>query len=99
MTTVEEAKYLFSDGTANFSSITGAPTNDDVKRIHEVLTNLLQSIDVPGGEDSLSGILGNPDAYRSTHVHACDYLEVTLTAYDLTIDSYANTTTLVKVER
>ena len=95
MTTVEESKDLFDNATANFPSIMGTPTNDNVKRILEVLTNLLQSTDVPGGKNSLSVLLGNADAYRSAYGHAFDRLEVSLSAYDLTIEADANTTTRV----
>ena len=48
MMTTEETKDLFADATAAFPSITGAPTDDDDKRIREVLIKLLHSIDVPG---------------------------------------------------
>ena len=65
MTTPEDAKLLISDAAATFPAIIGAPTDDDLKTIREFLTNLLQSIEVAGGNDSLSGLVDNPAAYAA----------------------------------
>ena len=69
MTSPEGAKTLFAD-TADFPTITGSPTDDDVKNITEVLTDLLQSIDVPGGKDSLLGLLDNDAQYYTKWGHS-----------------------------
>ena len=85
MTSPEDAKTLFADATADFSTITGSPTGDNVKYITEVLTNLLQSINVPGGKDSLLGLLDDDAQYQTKWGHSIDRLAVSLPAYDETI--------------
>eukprot|EP00804_Cyclotella_cryptica_P000193 CCRYP_016175-RA/>CCRYP_016175-RA protein AED:0.26 eAED:0.26 QI:0/0/0/0.6/0.75/0.8/5/0/1027 len=47
----------------SYPSIIGQPSDDDVKHLCEMLTNLLQSIDLPGGTDSLSGLIDDPIDY------------------------------------
>ena len=42
MTTPEEVKTLFSDLADTYTVIVGQPTDDDVKRLRETITNLLQ---------------------------------------------------------
>ena len=99
MTTAEESKDLFANATADFPPITGAPTKDNVKLIHEVLTNFLHSINNLGGEDRILGILNNPDADRAAYGQDFDRPEVTLAAYDPTIKDGTKTTIRVKAER
>ena len=41
MMTTEETKDLFAEATAAFPSVTGAPTDNNDKRVCEVLNNLL----------------------------------------------------------
>lgn len=57
MTTPGEVKELFIDASELFTPITGSPTENNIKRIHEVLTNLLQSIDIPSGANKLSHLI------------------------------------------
>ena len=83
MTSPEDAKTLFADATADFPAITGSPTDDDVKNITEVLKNLLQSIDIPGGSDSLSGLLDDDADYRAEYGHSFDRLLQVMSALSL----------------
>jgi len=66
MTMPEEAKLIIAEAAAEFPAIVGAPTEDDLKRIREFLANLLQSIDIPGGRDNLSGLI-NVSRRGSSH--------------------------------
>ena len=98
MTTPEDAKSLVSDATANFPAIAGAPTDDNVKRIREFLMNLLQSIDIAGGNDSLSGLIDEPAAYHREFGHDFDRLETVLVAYDPSITADASNAIRVRAE-
>ena len=82
MTTPEEAKTLFGDLAATFPAIAGQPTDDDVKALREAITNLLQSIDVPGGTCSLSGLIDAETTYVASHGAPFDPMLVPLDAYD-----------------
>ena len=90
MTTPEDAKLLIADAAATFPAIVGAPTDNDLKNIREFLTNLLQSIDIAGGNDSLSGLVDNPAAYAMAYGHTVDRLEAVLTPYDPSIAANAS---------
>ena len=85
MTSPEDAKTLFVNATADFPTITGSPTDDDFRNITEVLTNLLQSINIPGDFDSLLGLLDDDAQYTSKFGHSFDRLAVPLPAYNETI--------------
>jgi hypothetical protein len=98
MTMPEEAKLIIVDAATKFPAIIGAPTDDDLKRIREFLTNLLQSIDIPGGHDNLSGLIDAPSNYLATYGHAFDRLEMPLIAYDPSISSDATQAICVKAE-
>ena len=98
MTTPEEAKTLFPDITVDFPVITGSPTDNIVKKICKVLTYLLQSIDVPGGAGSLSGLLGDDADCHSKWQHSFDCLDVALPAYNLVIQTDAINTIHSKAE-
>jgi hypothetical protein len=89
MLTPEEAKLIIADAAAEFPAIIDAPTDDDLKRIWELITNLLQSIDIPGGRDNLSGLIDAPSDYLAAYGHAFDRLETPLDAYDPSISSDA----------
>jgi hypothetical protein len=67
MMTPEDAKLMIADAAATFPVIVGAPTDDDLKNIREFLTNVLQSIDVAGGDDSLSGLVNDSAAYATAY--------------------------------
>jgi hypothetical protein len=99
MTTPEDAKLLIADAAATFPAIVGAPTDDDLKNIREFLMNLLQSIDVAGGDDSLSGLVDDSAAYATAYGHAFNRLEAALAPYDPSIASDASNAVLVKKER
>jgi hypothetical protein len=89
MTTPEEEKLIIADAASEFPAIIGAPTNDDLKRIREFLANLLQSIDIPGGRNNLSGLIDAPSNYLVAYSHAFDRLEMPLIAYDPSISADA----------
>eukprot|EP00804_Cyclotella_cryptica_P028661 CCRYP_008183-RA/>CCRYP_008183-RA protein AED:0.20 eAED:0.05 QI:0/0/0/0.66/1/1/6/0/1274 len=78
MTTPEEAKTLFNDLAATYTIIVGQPTDDDVKHLRESITNLLQSIDVPGGTCSLSGLIDTEATYIASHGAPFDPMTVPL---------------------
>ena len=59
---------------------------------------MLQSIDVAGGDDSLSGLIDDPAAYATAYGHAFDHLEAVLAPYDPSIASDASNTVRVKKE-
>jgi len=99
MTTPEDAKSLVADATANFPAIAGAPTHDDVKQNHEFLTNLFQSIDIAGGNDSLSGVIDETAAYRHEFGHDFDRLKTALVAYNPSIAADASNAVRVQAER
>ena len=67
MSTTDDVKDLFGQLTNSYPAILGQPSDDDVKRLHESLTNLLQSIDIAGGTDSLSGLIDDDTDYQATY--------------------------------
>ena len=69
------------------------------KNITKILTNLLQSIDIPGGQDSLSGLLDDNAQYKSEYGHFFDRLAVSLPAYYKTIATDASNAVQVKAEQ
>jgi hypothetical protein len=98
MTTPKDAKVLVADATANLPAIAGAPADDDVKYIRKFLTNLFQSINIAGGNDSLSGLIDELAAYRHKFGHDFDRLETTLVAYDPSIAADASNAVRVRAE-
>jgi len=98
MTTPEDAKLLVADATADFSAIAGAPTDNDVKLICEFLTNLLQLIDIAGGNSSISGLIDEPAAYCRKFGHDFDRLETAVIAYDPSIAANASNAIRVRAE-
>ena len=72
----------------DFTTITGSPSDDNIKKICEVLINLLQSIDVRGSADSLSGLLDNDD-YLGKWGHSFDRLAIVLIVYEPNIQTDA----------
>jgi hypothetical protein len=99
MTTPEEAKTLFSDLAATYTAIIGQPTDDDVKQLRECITNLLQSIDVPGGTCSLSGLIDTEATYIANHGAPFDPMTVPLAAYDPAIAVDASNAIRARAER
>jgi hypothetical protein len=99
MTTPEEAKTLFGDLAATFPAIAGQPTDDDVKALREAITNLLQSIDVPGGTCSLSGLIDAETTYVASHGAPFDPMLVPLDAYDPAIAVDATAAVRARAER
>ena len=98
MSTPDDVKDLFGQLTTSFPTILGQPTDDDIKRLRETLTNLLQSIDVSGGTDSLSGLIDDAADYQATYGHTFDALLLPMAAYDPTIASDATDAVRVKAE-
>jgi hypothetical protein len=80
MTTPKDAKLLVADAAAKFPAIARAPTDDDIKQIWKFVTNLLQLMDIAGGNDSLSGLIDKPSTYQSEFEHGFDRLKVALAA-------------------
>jgi hypothetical protein len=99
MSTPEAAKLVIDDATAEFPAIAGAPSDDDIKTLTEFLQNLLQAIDIPGGRDSLSGLIDAPSDYRAAYGHDFDRLETPLSSYDPSIATDATNAVRVKAER
>ena len=99
MTTPEEAKTLFSDLAATYTVIVGQPTDDDVKQLRESITNLLQSIDIPGGTCSLSGLIDTDATYVANHGAPFDPMTVPLAAYDPAIAVDASNAIRARAER
>ena len=89
MTMPKEAKLIIVDAAAESPSIVGAPTHNDLKRIQEFLANLLQSIDIPGGRNNLSGLIDAPFDCLVAYSHAFDRLKMPLIAYDPSISADA----------
>ena len=67
MRTLKFAKDLFMEAQAAFTSIVGAPIDDDVKLLTEAFINALQSIDVPGGAIDLSDLLLSDTDHEVKH--------------------------------
>jgi hypothetical protein len=74
------AKDLFGQLTTTFPPILGQPTNDDVKQLRKSLMNLLQSIDIAGGTDSLSGLINEATDYLAVYGHPFDPLLLPIAA-------------------
>ena len=98
MTTPEEAKLIILDAAAKFSVTVGTPADDDLKRICEFLANLLQSIDIPGGHDNLSGPSDTPSDYVTAYGHTFNCLKMPLIAYDPSIAANAMQAIHIKAE-
>jgi hypothetical protein len=88
MSTPDDVKDLFGQITPTFPTILGQPSNDDVKRLRETLTNLLQSIDIAGGTESLSGLIDDAADYQAI-------LHLPMAAYDPSIAAYAGIKTQI----
>jgi hypothetical protein len=99
MSTPEDVKDLFGQLTTTFPTIIGQPTDDDVKRLRKMLTDLLQSIDVSGGADSLSGLIDDVADYQATYGHPFDALLLPMAPYDPSIASDATDAVRAKTER
>ena len=66
MSTTKEVASLFKEGADKLPPITGKPTNNDLKRMRELLSNLLQAVEVPGGTDS-EGLITTKADYKAAH--------------------------------
>ena len=101
MTTTDVAKDLFAEAQAAFTSIVGAPNDDDVKRLNEAFINALQSIDVPGGAIDLSDILLSDIDHEAKNGVGSTFerMEIPLPAYDGSIATDANNAVRAKAER
>jgi len=99
MSTPDDVKDLFGQITTSFPTILGQPTDDDVKRLRETLTDLLQSIDIAGGADSLSGLIDAAADYQAIYGHPFDALLLPMAPYDPAIAPDATDAVRVKAER
>lgn len=99
MSTPDDVKDLFGQLTTSYPTILGQPSDDDVKRLRETLTNLLQSIDIPGGTDSLSGLIDDSADYQAAYGHPFNPLLLPMPAYNPSIAPDATDAVRVKAER
>jgi hypothetical protein len=99
MSTPDDVKDLFGQITTTFPTILGQPSDDDVKRLRETLTNLLQSIDIARGTDSLSGLIDDAADYQAIYGHPFDELHLQMAAYDPSITSDATDAVRVKAKQ
>ena len=101
MTTPKVAKDLFKEAQAAFTSIVGAPNDDDVKLLTEAFINALQSIDVPGGAINLSDLLLSDADHEDRHGVGSIFerMAVPLPAYDNSIASDATNAVCAKAGR
>ena len=101
MTTPEVAKNLFKEAQSAFTPITGAPNDDDAKRLTKAFINALQSIDVPGGAIDLSDLLLSDADHEAKHGVGLNFerMAFPLSAYDDSIASDATNAVRAKAER
>jgi hypothetical protein len=99
MSTTDDVKDLFGQLTSSYPVILGQPSNDDVKRLRKSLTNLLQSIDITGGTNSLSGLIDDDAYYQVTYGHPFDMLLLAMPPYNPSIASDVTNAVRVKSER
>eukprot|EP00804_Cyclotella_cryptica_P017724 CCRYP_001164-RA/>CCRYP_001164-RA protein AED:0.37 eAED:0.27 QI:0/0/0/1/0.33/0.25/4/0/1265 len=90
---------LFSNLAATYTAIIGQPTDDDEKQLRESITNLLQSINVPSGTCSLSGLIDTEATYIANHGTLFDPMTVPLAAYNPAIAVDASNAIRAHAER
>ena len=66
MFTIEEVTFLFKDGAAKLPPITGNLTNNDLKRLCAILSNLLQAVELPVVTDA-EGLITTEADYKASH--------------------------------
>ena len=99
MSTTKEVASLFKEGADKLPPITGKPTNNDLKRMRELLSNLLQAVEVPGGTDS-EGLITTKADYKAAHASGNFYrLYKPLEAYDPLVLSDAKTNNCMQSKR
>ncbi len=98
MSTPDYVKDLFGQLTTSSPVILGQPSNNDVKHLRKMLTNLLQSIDIPGGTDSLSGLIDDNVQYQTIYCHPFNSLCLPMLACDPSIASDATNAIHVKAK-
>jgi hypothetical protein len=79
MSTPDYVKDLFGQLTTSYPTILGQTTDLDVKQLRESLMDLLQSIDITGGTDSLSGLIDDDANYQATCGHPFNALLLVMT--------------------
>jgi hypothetical protein len=99
MSTPDDVKDLFGQLTSSYPAILSQPTDDNVKQLRETLTNLLQSIDIAGGTDSLSGLIDDDADYQAKYGHPFDMLLLAMPPYDPSIASEASDAVRVKAKQ
>ena len=83
-----------------FALFTGAPNDDNFKRLYEAFVNSLQFIDVPGGEVDLSDILLSDDNHKNKHAgRTFDQMKTPLKYYDDGIAADATNAVRAKTKR
>ena len=100
MTTPKDAKDLFAEAQAAFVLVVGALNANDFKHLYEAFINILQPINIPGGEVSLSNILLSDDDHKANHVgRTFDCMETPLKYYDDGISGDATNAVRAKAKR
>ena len=75
---IEEATALLKDRADEILPISRNPTKKNLKRLHNLLGNLLQAVKLPEGTNAKGLITTKPD-YKSAHVgRSFDRLETPL---------------------
>ena len=96
--TIEEFTILFKEGAAKFPSITEKPSNNNLERLQEVLTKLLQAAGLPGGTEASGIIINKVNCIAALSGVPFNFLDTPLEAYDPTIVSDAMSTNCVQAE-
>ena len=95
---IEEVTALFKDREDELLPITGKTSNHNLERLCEVLINLLQAVELPGGNDDAGLIISRSD-YKAAHSGVpFDRLSTLLKAYEPTIASNTMRTNMVRAE-
>ena len=99
MSTIEEVTSLFKDRAAKLPPIIGKLTNEYIKHLRELLSNLLQAVKLPGCTDSKC-LITIGIYYKSAHSRSTfDRLDMPLEVYDLEIPSDVTTTIFIRDKR
>ena len=88
MSTIEDVTALFKDRVDEMPPISGKLTYGDLKLLRELLRNLLQDVELPGGTNP-GDLLITKAYYKAAHSGSTfNRLDTPLEAYDPAILSY-----------
>ena len=68
MSTIKDVTTLFKDGAAYLTPITINAANDSLEHLCEILSNLLQAVELPVGTDA-EGLITTKANYKAAHTH------------------------------